>query len=80
MTVFPAALTWSVYGLDGVVAVFGLRFGGFAVVLVDEGVVEIYLDYSAVLGDGAQHVVGHVARMIGEGARGRVRGDDGRLW
>src|ERR1700682_3184119 len=47
-------------GLDGGVAVFGLRFSGLAVVLVDEGIVEIYLDDAAILGDGAQHVVGHV--------------------
>ena len=66
-------------GLDGGVAVFGLGFLGLAVVLVDEGAVEIYLDDAAVLGDGAQHVVGHVARMIGEGARGRVRGDQRRF-
>src|SRR6266478_3081737 len=66
-------------GLDCGIAVFGLRFSGFAVVLVDEGVVEVYLDDAAVFGDGAEHVVGHVAGMIGEGASGGVRGDDGRF-
>src|SRR5260370_1015799 len=60
-------------------AVFGLRFRGLAVVLVDEGVVKIYLDYATVLGHGAKHVVGHVAGVIGEGTRGRVRGNDGRF-
>src|SRR6202030_2295869 len=62
-------------GLDGIIAVFGLRFGRLAVVLVDEGVVEIYLDDTTVRGDSAEHVVGPAARMTGEGARGRVRGD-----
>src|SRR5437660_4538812 len=66
-------------GLDGGIAVFGLRFSGFAVVLVDEGVVEIYLDDAAVLGDGAEHVVRHIAGMIGEGTSGGVRGNDGRF-
>src|SRR5713101_2781705 len=39
-------------GLDSSIAVFDLRFSGLAVVLVDEGVVEIYLDDAAVLSEG----------------------------
>ncbi len=62
---FPGGLEFVGVGLDGGVAVFGLRFRGLAVVLVDEGVVKIYLDYATVLGHGAKHVVGHVAGVIG---------------
>jgi hypothetical protein len=66
-------------GLDGGGAVLGLRFVGLAIVLVDESAVEVDLHGSAVFGDGAEHVVGHVAGMVGQGAGRGVRGDDGAL-
>lgn len=45
--------------------------------LADEGAVEVHPGNASGLGDGAQLRVAEVARALGEGARGRVRGDDG---
>ena len=51
---------------------------GDAVLLAQESDREIDHDDAAVPRQRAQHVVGHVARMVRERAAGRVRGDDRR--
>src|ERR1039458_1303629 len=45
---------------------------------VQEAFEIIDVDHAAVLGQGTQHVVGHVARHIGQGAAGGVRDDHRR--
>ena len=53
----------------GSITVFLLSLGRLTVVFVDEGIIEICLHYAAILRDGAQHFVGHVASMISQSAR-----------
>ena len=52
---------------------------GVAEFLAEEADVEIDLDDAAFCGEFADHVVGHVARVIAEGAAIGMRGDDRRL-
>jgi hypothetical protein len=68
---------------DGFVDFGLLGFVGVAVGLGDEAGVEVDVDDAAFgvgtagVGYGAEHVVGHVARGVAEGAGVGVRGDDG---
>ena len=51
--------------------------GRVVVALGEVAAVEVDLHGAAVFGEGADHVVGHVAGVVGDGAAGGVRGDDG---
>ena len=74
--IFAAALLD--FGLHLFVEI-GIGLGGVAVFLAEETDVVIDLDYAAFGGQGFDHLVGHVAGMIAEGAAGGMRGDHGGL-
>src|SRR5262249_61636876 len=52
---------------------------GLAIILIDERRVVVHHDDAIVAGNGAQHIIGHVARMVGELARGGVGSNYRRL-
>ena len=52
-------------------------FGGVVVTLREVVAVEVDLEGAAVGGEGADHVVGEVAGVVGDGAGGGMGGDDG---
>ena len=52
---------------------------GSAVLVRQEHRPEVHHRHPAVLGEGPQHVVGHVAPVVGDGARRGMRCDDRRL-
>ena len=56
---------------------FGVGFFVIAEFLAEEADVIVDLDYAAVFGEVADHVVGHVAGGDAEGAAGGVGGEDG---
>ena len=51
--------------------------GGVKVALGEVAAVEVDLDGASLGGEGAEHVVGHVAGVVGEGAAAGVGGDEG---
>ena len=55
--------------LDRSRLILRLRFHRFAIVLIKEAGEKVHLHDPTVLGDGAQHIIRHVARRIHQGAR-----------